>query len=294
MDYTQFIHIIVEAVKRHYPDATVRVSKILKNNGVTLDGMCIIRGNSNVSPTVYLNSFYTQFTAGRNEESILREIIQTYEIHKSRMVYCADYFRSFDRLRDKVVFKLISYEANRKLLQSVPYRKVLDLAMVYYVLFEQTREGNAYALLNSSSCKAWDIAEEDLYELAKINSEILLPARITSMYDLLRNDMGYYDMPLVDDGSELFVLTNVRGIYGAACILYEGILETFANQYHKDIILLPSSIHEVLMIPESKEISAEEYKQLVREVNQSAVEPEEKLSDSVYIYRYASNTVTIG
>ena len=90
--------------------------------------------------------------------------------------------------------------------------------------------------------------------------------------------------PEPEDGLKLYLLTNQMGYNGAAAILYEGVLKNFAEEVGKDLILLPSSIHEVLLLPDNGDSDYEALSALVREVNEAQVRREEWLSDHVYRY----------
>ena len=88
----------------------------------------------------------------------------------------------------------------------------------------------------------------------------------------------------VDNTFEMYVLTNVAGINGASAILYNGILERFANRLNKDLYVIPSSIHETIIIPKEPDISVESLRELVCDVNNSEVQEDEVLADCVYEY----------
>ena len=82
----------------------------------------------------------------------------------------------------------------------------------------------------------------------------------------------------------LYVLTNSRGINGAACILYPRVLKEFAESLGEDLIILPSSIHEVLLTPSSVSLPPEELNEMVQAINQSDVPAEDRLSDHIYYF----------
>ena len=93
--------------------------------------------------------------------------------------------------------------------------------------------------------------------------------------------------------AQMKVLSNTRRIEGAVCILYPGVLESLAREEGHDLYILPSSIHEVILLPDTGAPSAEELKRMVREVNDTQVAPEEVLSYSLYRYRRTDGRVTI-
>ena len=72
-------------------------------------------------------------------------------------------------------------------------------------------------------------------------------------------------------------------INGAAAILNDTARQEIAEKLG-DFYVLPSSIHEVMIVPKSTGRSLEELELMVRSVNSSEVEPDEVLSDHVYEY----------
>ena len=82
----------------------------------------------------------------------------------------------------------------------------------------------------------------------------------------------------------MYVLSNKTKIHGAACILYENVVKDFADYLNRDIFILPSSVHEVILVPSQGAQKAQNLVEMVREVNETQVEEEEILSDSVYYF----------
>ena len=94
-------------------------------------------------------------------------------------------------------------------------------------------------------------------------------------------------------GIPLLVLTNSRRYLGAACILYRGVLERFAKKLGENLYILPSSVHEVILLPETKVNSSKNLLRMVMEVNRTQLAPEEVLSDTVYYYDRKSGKISI-
>ena len=93
------------------------------------------------------------------------------------------------------------------------------------------------------------------------------------------------------DGPALHVLTNRRGIYGASCMLYRDIIKDFADQEEADVIILPSSIHEVLLFPDHLMFDHAFLCRTVQEINREDVSEEDVLSDRIYIFSRETGTI---
>ena len=119
-----------------------------------------------------------------------------------------------------------------------------------------------------------------LYEAARENTPRLLKARLGAMGDFLREeeDAGFLK------GPGLYVLTNREHQNGAASLLYEGMLKRCAKTCGGNFFVMPSSIHEVILMPYQSGVEVGQLKDIVREGNQTQVAPQEILSDSVYFY----------
>ena len=143
-----------------------------------------------------------------------------------------------------------------------------------------------------------------LMELAEKNTPRLFPAELKSMEQVLKEIAGTYvrsdykeeafdNLSSEPEEIPLYVLSNQRNLHGAAVILYDGVLREFAGNMRRDLIILPSSIHEVLLIPYEEGSDLSELKQMVMYVNSTEVSEEEILSDNVYYYNRKTNSISI-
>lgn len=290
-----------EVFKQHIRDSVetqtkkggkVFVNHIIKNNGRELDGLVIMEEGCNVAPTIYLNSYYEQYQDGRKISDIVREITGIHKANKNNLKFASDMFNDYANVKDKVVYKVINYDKNLKLLADVPHKKMLDLAVVYYCLLEQDKGMSATALIHNSHMKSWDITEEQLYEDAIINTPRLLRSCIKPMSAILRemieveedDEKEESDTQLMGREGEMYVLTNENRVNGAACMLYEKVLDKFADLMETDLYILPSSVHEVIILPKQSTYDKKMLQDMVREVNVEGVAADEVLSDNVYEY----------
>lgn len=132
------------------------------------------------------------------------------------------------------------------------------------------------------------MSESEIYSLARKNTPNLLPYRITridEVVDIPKDSCREDDM--------MYILTNDSGINGAASLLYDGVIDEFAERFAADVIVIPSSVHEVLLVPLKEEYDVSELNMLVKEVNNTIVDEEETLADNVYIYRRKNRIFTL-
>lgn len=92
---------------------------------------------------------------------------------------------------------------------------------------------------------------------------------------------------------EMYVLSNRLRIHGAACLLYPNCLKEIAGHIGSDLYIIPASIHELILLPVDKDTKLEELKSDVIRANEDIVEPENRLTDDIYIYERETDTIKI-
>ena len=255
LTYCNFIDKVVEEVKSKIGEQKqVRVSPVKKNNGLTLDGMIILDKGINISPTIYINSYYDKYRDGDSIEDIVDKIISTYEEHRPTEDFDIETFRNFDIAKQTLIMKVVNTKRNEKLLKTIPHRDFENLSIVYMVLVTSFENEFATILIHNENMKMWQVTEEELYEAAMKNTPALLPYTFNTLVDILKNMVGTFDFPLIDN--KMYMLSNNKKIYGATAMIYDGLLKEIKEQLEDNFYLIPSSVNEVLIIPE-KEIKEE-------------------------------------
>lgn len=294
-----FVGTVKSAMEAMYAEGyAVRVQEVQKNNGLVLNGLTIQKTGVNIAPTIYLDSYYEDYRNGRTLVSIVNAVSATYEQHKVERNFSVDMISDFDFVKDKICFKLINAEKNQQLLKDIPYVKFMDLAVVFYILVDQSVDGNATALIRNGMMQVWGNPDvHDIYEIAKMNTQRLFRGHVASMMEVMsgiiaENDCidpdlvdAFFSMDVYEDNfMPMFVATNKSKINGASVILYDGLLAKFAEKVGGDCYILPSSIHETILLPVTGDMDVNYLIDMVRSVNATEVSPEEILSDNVYKY----------
>lgn len=316
MEYMEFVEYVRAAMATILgDDKIVTVKKILKNNGQEYEALLISDNNSNISPTIYLNSFYDEYENGKEGGEVVKEIYEFYENNCDEFVFDMDVFSDYSIMSKKIVFKVINKAKNKRLLKDVPHITRMDLALVPYCMVDSDCFGNATVLIQKTHLALWNKTEKEIFEAAFYNTPRILAPEIRNMNDIIRemfmDDLrrrqinGEIDIDLdveertielmqdlgTDNGIEMFVLTNNHRLNGAACMFYEKVLKEFADSRKSDIFILPSSIHEVILVPAVEGLSKNELTLMVQDVNREELSPEEILSSHVYVYNYVSEEI---
>ena len=302
-----FAQVIKEAVEASLGDGyEVSINDVLKNNDTHLTGLTIRANESNISPTIYLEGSFERYQAGEAAiPVIVSEIIAVYESHKVTMPFDASMVTDFSACQSKICFKLVNADRNKELLSDAPHMIVCDdLAVLFYILVSNDGSGTATVTIRNSMFDMWGVSEEDLFNIALINTQRLFRGSVMSMASVMmellsdrmdeENTKEFYDMVVSDeDMVPMYVCTNTQKINGAGVLLYKDLLKEFAERVGSDFYILPSSVHETLLVPVSKEMQIEYLRSMVREVNATQVAPEEVLSDNVYIYRREDDKISL-
>lgn len=286
MKYQEFI----ENVKTHieqqvFSGQKILIQPVLKNNGMVYDGLIILDPILNISPTIYLNPYYHRYLSGISMEDIYEDILTTYRENLPKEDFDVTLFKDFDKAQEHIVMKLIHRDKNRELLEEVPYVPYHDLAIIFVYAICDFMDEYATILIHNQHLQMWNINVEDLYTLAMKNSPMLLPANFESMNKVLEH-LHDSSLDLLSD-CHIYVLSNKLKIHGATCMIYPGLLKEIADRLNDNLIIIPSSIHEVLILPESAakglyELS--DYTEMITTVNEEQLQDDEILSDHAYLF----------
>lgn len=301
-----FAQVVKEAVEASLGDGyVVSINEVLKNNGTRLTGMTIRTEESNVAPTIYLEGMFERYKAGDAAVPVIvSEILSVYESHKTTMSFDASLVTDFSACKERICYKLVNADRNRELLADAPHIIVCDdLAVLFYILVSNDGEGTATITVRNNMTDLWGVDEDELFKIALLNTQRLFRGSVMSMasvmMDLLSDRMDdeysseFFDMVVSEDMVPMYVCSNSQKVNGAGVILYKDLLKQFAEKTGSDFYILPSSIHETLLVPVSDQMEVEALRSMVREVNATQVAPEEVLSDNVYIYRREDDKISL-
>lgn len=155
----------------------------------------------------------------------------------------------------------------------------MEIIFNVFVDFDGNNRGTV--LITNSHLEKWNIKKEFLYSIASRNTEKIMPFEFMAMEDILQELTGEEFEP---SENEMYVLSNKDRCFGAAVLLYKDALKNVADILQDDYYILPSSVHELIIIPKLKSVGKDELTLMVKDVNATQLEPEEILSDHAYFY----------
>ena len=276
-------------------EVIVELQEVTKVN-LSLDGLTIRKQGENIAPTIYLNQYFNQFNDGRAMDDIVRDIIRVYENNQPENimdVFKTEDFYDFDKMKEKIVLKVINTERNLDLLEQVPHLDMegLGLSVVFYVSL-MTGEQSAGILIKNEHLKLWEKTVSDLTSLAEINTNRMHAFTIKSMNEVLSGMFGFEEDLIPEDVPALYVLADENKTFGASQLYLKNKIREFAKQQDCDVYILPSSIHELLLLrADFPNLEPSYLKEMVYEVNATQVSEEEFLFDGAYKFELSTDKI---
>lgn len=304
MIYEAFLDYVKNNIKNYLPEKyaghEVRLHQSVKNNDILLDSIMIQEPGNPLIPNIYLNPFYEHYQEGVSMEDIMKEIARVrMEAEPQNEVEFPD-LRQFHKVKDSIYCRLVNLENNMERLQAMPFTPIDDLAVTYHILVSSQGEEIGSIALSHELLNLYGVEKEELHNIAVENTQRLFPENIFNLCDFIgrkisegMEEMGMspeeiqMQMEMMGQNQDMgiYVLTNDCGINGAAAILYPDIQQKIGAYIKNEFYVLPCSVHELILIDKEVAGSIRELQDMVKEVNETEVKPDEVLSGNVYEYK---------
>lgn len=308
MNFEEFINTIKDTIKDYLPedyrDAEVNILENRKLN-TNYTGLTVTREGDTLAPTINLNNLFDSYskhpehsiTAVMQEvASVIQHTPETFDIGR---------IMDYDRVKKNLFMRLSAAEKNADVLEHAPHIRKEDLAITFHIMLDQSDKGTATTMINDNMMEAYGIDLDQLYQDALLNSSVICPAQIENMGEALSRMMiedmksagappemiqeMEKDLKESNKDNPMTIITNDRLVDGASAIFYPGVMDLVGERMKGDYFILPSSVHETLVVPDDGRVSLQELTDMVKEVNMTQVNPEDQLTDQVYHYDIADH-----
>lgn len=255
------------------------------------DAVWIDDGINGLKPLVYAESLYNQYCAGADLTVCAGFVIGLY--HAKPDFYVGQYFESWEEAQSRITIRIVNWEWNQAELKEIPYKKYLDLAVYCRIILAKNEDGIASAIVKRSMLQYWGVSEKELWEIAKNNfrKEEFIIRHIDEEIGYPKQYLDKF-VNLHGQKDETYVVTNEYRNHGAAGMLRIDLLKTFADQVKEDLYILPSSLHEVILLPDRGDKTPEFLRSLVKKNNRDYASDEE-LSENIYYYRRKKDRIEV-
>ena len=297
-----------EYLPEEYMDAQISLTTQVKANDMEQTGVVIRISGEAVTPIIYLGVFYEQYQQGRDMNEIMPEIAQTriHAIDGPIKEIDVNLFKDYENIRPKLQMRVYDTERNEKRLDGIVHHSYGDFTAAYSIMLGNAPDHSMGVMITPQMLSSWGISKKKLHDdtiLADLSREPVL-APVQEMMMNAMDGSAYHnylqdkeEKPFVPDeneGVQMLCLTNGDRLNGAGLILNSVIQEKVANICEGNYYVLPSSVHEVLIVPDKgdmPEVSARVMNEMVRDINLSVVSPQDILSDKVQYYDAKSRTL---
>lgn len=303
---------ILNSLPEEYQDTDIEIREIFKNN-VKTESLVVVKNEPGaLCPSIRLDQLYDDYmnTSMSIEDMIetLKEQIIYADTHRGSLIEdnVIELVSNKDYVLNNIRTVLVSAEKNKKILKDFPHRKFDDLALIYKVSLSKTLnkdgEGEATVKITNDLADSLGLTENDLYEAA--TKDMLSNIKMNSLQDMMMEIMSGIETEGIDlnnntkystsDELGVYVLTSNSIMNGASVIASEDVRKKIGDFMGGDYIIIPSSIHEVLIYPMKEDMDTEKLEQLtemVQNINASSVDIEDQLSDYTYVYDYDTDVI---
>lgn len=289
MDFKEFVNKLEQDLKDAMadisPGATVDVRSVEKLQEGSYTGITISPAGGNVGMNLNANQLFDQMQDGQSYEGVLAVAVSTAErgLHDMPAVDVSE-LMNYEAAKKYLCFDVVGSDRNADMLEKVPHTDKENISMVYRLQLDSTENGAATVLITNAMMEQFGVTKEQLHADAMENAQEIRPADFRTMAAVMAEMMGMPEEMMADMAPPMYVATNQDKVQGAAVMFYPDFMDQAAKELGGDIFILPSSVHEVLILPDDGNMNAQELKEMVTSINASEVSPEDRLTDSVYHY----------
>ena len=297
MNYQAFESVVIEEIKSRNIQVDIELVRIFRSQGGVEEGLKLI-GSGGLESIVNVEEMYRHYKSGSGIKEMVTTAlkkIEDEELDKEFGGYFAEKEEmEWESVKDKVIFCLTGEETNRERKADIPARQEMDMLITYRIIFDEGEKESVQ--IAKELQQQLGVTEEELYQKAMKNMQHSFPVKLKTMDDVMEEIEGImgesksktFDNSLqnIDKEQEMYILTNQDKYYGAATIFYPNVMEQVAEAFGQNMIILPSSCHEVILTKGENvgKADIERLQVMVKKINETQVAPEDRLTNQVYIY----------
>lgn len=277
-----YVNEVVWFVNYFLEDGAAKAIEVVKNNDTVMHGVQIsFNGHDNIRPVVYVEDFNLDVKIQANNIILqARESMKNLNIDNK-----LNFLKEFKSARKMLRVRLVNAEFNKEMLKNVPHKIVFNDLAAYLIIHINE---NSSTKVTNEMLKTWNKTFDELYDLALDNTERNHPCSIRTMEEVLA-EMLHVPVEMIkgmNTGVPMqYILTNKDTYFGANCILYKDVLKNFANENNSDLIIIPSSIHEVIIVLKNEFDNESELNAIIKEINHGDVNKQDWLSNHYYTFK---------
>ena len=283
--YEEFKEILQGRLQEEYTDGEVYIQSVRKNNNTRKEGIIVWEKGEEVVSGINLKALYRCYQEMGDMELCVQLVKML--VSKKKELNLESIPATWEECQGRITMRLIHTEWNREYLQTVPHIEFLDLSVTFYLMLQKLEEGICTIPITNAFMEFLGISIEELHQegLQNLREKGRFEIHTLSAYMAELLEEGQDEPETVQTISEdSYVMLSDNRIFGSSGMLATEILMGFAERRNDDFYILPCSVHELILVPVSTNVSPDYLREVVQEVNEESVLPEERLSDAVYYF----------
>lgn len=287
---------------------TVATSQVTKQNDIVFTAICLVPKDSDICSIYYAEELFERHQEGHTILEIATDILRhnrhdSVVTNSSFITSFVSSLDSYDFVKNHLAVRLLNLNTNHSYLSDKVYYPYLEtdesheLAICIGINVPKFGDGIGTIPVTNHLRSQWDVSDEKLLADAITNTEETCGYKIRSVLEVLtllaekKNTVEY--VKNIINEPPMYVLTNNSFVNGAATILYKNAIKAFADEEQCNLFIIPSSIHEVLLVPDDGSLDGNYIKRMIVQVNQTEVTPCEVLSNQLLYYSRTDNRISI-
>jgi hypothetical protein len=291
--YQQFISHFPDDVKNALEDEGIKIealqlSKVQKVNE-SYDAITVVIPNNNLSPIINVGDFYRLHRQGVSHSKLKKMVAEVVKRSlENSLSLDTEALNNYEKVKPYLYVEAMSAKSNFDLMRKIPHRRMEDIASVYRIDLEAFGIKGATTRVSYQMLTKFGVSIEQLHKDAVENTSknrpVVLEGLLETMYKMTSHkDIDPYG--LNKPKNENAYVATVQGLEKGACVMfYESFFEQAAEKLEGDFYVIPSSIHELVLVKDNGAHGANELLNLVKWNNENKVDPCERLTDNVYHY----------
>lgn len=256
------------------------IISVQKNNQEMLEGVTIKETGGDVAPVIYLKELYQHYLVDEDMSWCVEQVLLA-EAGKT-LINAKEILGSWDDVKDKVEMYLLKKSWNQERLEEFPYFEILDFAIVFRIRLGRTQETEITIPIKNNLMQSWGITEFELLKAAGASLQ-MEEFDLRDMKEIMSELLGI-EVRKEELSGKQYVLTTLNRVNGAIGMLRIDLLKEFYNKKKEPFYILPSSRHELILLPDCEEYSVTDLRMIVQQANENVVDRKDWLSDEIYYF----------
>ena len=304
MNYQNFKEQFVEDVKgklyeRGLEDIKVEINRVDKLNNA-YEAMTIFTPGNNLGINFPLKDYFRAYEDGIPYHDVLEKAVQNIDENLVKVPEVDLHIISdYEKIKERLSIEVVSAERNMEHLENVPHKLMEDMAIIYKINLDLGHNEAGTVLVNNHLLGMYGVSAEELHADAEKNSAIIKPIVLKGMAEMMcammsPEEQEFYGLSNMGRDEIMYVATVPDKMKGAGVLAYEGFMDYATKKLGGDFFVLPSSVHEIILVKDDGARSYHDLKSMVETVNATEVLPEDQLTNSVYHYDSKNKVFELG